>query len=321
MKSTVTILGFLTAFVIVWHIKIACCTETKIVGLFKVQPDQPGYTWNIPDSNLIFTVVPPPEPIMTAAHFFWEDNNVVWRENMPHPNYQVISASEVNRWIPLPGYVWENETDGDFSTHWQAGTAHPYAKVVAAEREGDWKPMPGYKFTNEADENLSVIWEPGLQHTSYKAIAAEEAGSWVPMPGYQFVMNGNVWTDLVWTPGLRYDSFKIISDTQPDNFLPYPGYRFVNPGSSLDVIWDPGVIDSDDSTRIAGNLEGTWDNRVIESSFPHEPTSAQHYANAGVGVVVANVAEWIFGKNSFSDYVEEESAKELIRGVVKDVIK
>lgn len=328
MKNVVTILGYLVAFVVAWHIKVAFSSDTKIAGLFKVQPAQPGYVWDVPDltdSNLAsstMTDVPaPPASIMTEPRFFWQKTTIVWRPGMLNPPFNIIASTEKDRWHPLPGYVWDNETNGDFMAHWQPGKAHPFAKVVAAQQEGEWQPLPGYKFSNESEGSLQVVWQPGQQHPSYKAIAADQEGRWAPMPGYQFVMDGDTWTDVVWTPGLRYDQFKVISDTQADSFLPYPGYKFVNPGSGLEVVWDPGVINSEDSTLIAGTVEGNWDNRVTESYVSNEPTSSQHYANAGVGVVVAGIAEWIFGENSFSDYVKEESAKELIRGVVKDVIK
>ena len=166
---------------------------------------------------------------------------------------------------PEVGYTWEGSENSDShfflngqDVQWKAGTAHPEFNAVTAEKEGDWVPLPGYKFTDEA-KGLSTVWEAGLLHPDFQAWSDTGEGLWIPATGYKFVYEGDEFVATEWDPGKRYEDLKIISLDEQDSFTPFPGYQFVNPGKTFDVVWTPGLINSDNRRLVSGQKEGSWE--------------------------------------------------------------
>lgn len=184
-----------------------------------------------------------------------------------------IQLAGIFMFRPEIGYVWKSgeDTESRFfwnsqRVKWEPGTTHPDFKVETTKDEGVWLPMPGYKFVDES-QNLETVWEPGLLHPDFQAWSDTGEGLWIPATGYKFVYEGDEFVATVWEPGKRYEDLKIISLQQQDSFTPFQGYQFVNPGKTFDVIWTPGLINTDNTRLISGAKEGTWD------------VNSRHYSN------------------------------------------
>jgi hypothetical protein len=165
---------------------------------------------------------------------------------------------------PKVGYRWADTRNADArffgqptAVKWEAGMAHPDHNAETNATEGIWDPMPGYEFTDKAN-GLETVWKVGLQHPDYMAWADDVEGQWIPVTGYRFVYEGDTFVASVWDPGKRYDDLKVISLFEKDHYKPFPGYKFLEPGTSLKVVWMPGLVNSDNSRLIAGSQEGSW---------------------------------------------------------------
>lgn len=166
---------------------------------------------------------------------------------------------------PAPGYSWVDTVDGDprffwqnAPVKWQAGLKHPEFNVETSSQANIWTPLPGYVFVDQS-QGLNTVWKKGLLHPDYKAWSDEVEGQWIPVTGYKFVYQGNTFVDSVWDPNKRYDDLKVISLSEKDHYKPFPGYTFIDPNQSLNVVWTPGTVNSDNPRLVAGRSEGTWE--------------------------------------------------------------
>lgn len=163
-----------------------------------------------------------------------------------------------------PGYVWTDADNAESRFFWQSkavkwlvGQPHPEFNAEAGEQEGSWNPMPGYAFVDKT-QGLSTVWKAGLLHPDYMAWSDDVEGKWIPVTGYRFIYEGDTFADSVWDPNQRYDDLKVISLPEKDRYKPFPGYKFIEPGTSLKVVWVPGLLNSDNPKLIAGTNEGSW---------------------------------------------------------------
>lgn len=163
-----------------------------------------------------------------------------------------------------PGFAWVDTgtTDSRFfwqttGVGWRAGVKHPTFDAETTQTPGGWNPLPGYAFVDKT-QGLNTIWKVGLLHPDYMAWADDVEGQWIPVTGYRFIYEGDTFVDSVWDPNKRYDDLKVISLSEKDQYKPFPGYRFLEPGTSLKVIWTPGLVNSDNPKLIADRREGTW---------------------------------------------------------------
>lgn len=166
---------------------------------------------------------------------------------------------------PRAGYTWKETENVDTRFFWQdlevawvQGTMHPEFKAETSTNEGIWLPLAGYKFTDES-KDLGTVWTPGLLHPDFQAWSDTGEGLWIPATGYKFVYEGDEFVATTWDPGKRYEDLKIISLNKQDSFIPFPGYQFVEPGKTFEVVWTPGVVNSDNHRLVSGVKEGSWE--------------------------------------------------------------
>ncbi|HEX7896349.1 MAG TPA: hypothetical protein VF950_01120 [Planctomycetota bacterium] len=108
---------------------------------------EPGYAWARLDSN--------GNPIPGELDVRWKPGQSYWElGSVKFPN--LLSANEVGRWWPAPGYVWTKVGDdgspipGELHVQWRPGRAYFYLgevkwpHVVASSTEGSWIPETGY---------------------------------------------------------------------------------------------------------------------------------------------------------------------------------
>nr|WP_295931862.1 hypothetical protein [uncultured Dyadobacter sp.] len=225
---------------------------------------------------------------------------------------------------PKLGYIWtDDKTDearafwGNTDAHWQAGKDHPDYNVESAEQEGKWTPRAGYRFTNTREADLSTTWTENLKHPDMKAYSSATEGEWLPQIGYKFTFDayGNA-ISTVWDAGKAYSDFKIKASNMVDRFEAFPGYTFSNPTENLNVRWTPGLPDPANPSLIAATTEGEW----IDSGAAIASSEGPDQVMDGVvGVIFANVGEWLFGKNDITDDMREAAAKDIIVGGVKTI--
>ncbi|WP_254412715.1 hypothetical protein [Dyadobacter diqingensis] len=178
---------------------------------------------------------------------------------------------------PKPGFLWQDSKTEDsrflardLDVAWEPGLAHPKYKLQSSDKVGVWIPMPGYQFVDQT-KGLETLWTPGLLHPDFKAWSDTGEGLWIPATGYKFVYEGDTFVATEWDPGIRYDELKIISLEEPDSFTPFPGYQFVSPGKTFDVVWTPGLVNSDNPRLVSGSREGSWEVNV-RRTYQREPT-------------------------------------------------
>jgi hypothetical protein len=178
---------------------------------------------------------------------------------------------------PTPGFQWQDtKTEEsrllvrDLDVAWEPRLAHPQYKLQSSDKVGVWTPIPGYKFVDQA-KGMETIWTSGLLHPDFKAWSDTGEGLWIPATGYKFVYEGDTFVATEWDPGIRYDELKIISLEEPDSFTPFPGYQFVSPGKTFDVVWMPGLVNSDNPRLVAGAKEGSWEVNA-RRAYQRDPT-------------------------------------------------
>ncbi|WEK34634.1 MAG: PDZ domain-containing protein [Candidatus Pseudobacter hemicellulosilyticus] len=221
-----------------------------------------------------------------TAHFFWDDNQVVWCPGFVHPEFNVQAAEQNNTWKALPGYVLSGTKAGDLSTTWTPGLAHPLMNAFSINMEGRWVPDLGYKFITENGLATGTTWAAGTKYPEYKIIAAENAGI----------------------------------------FNAYPGYSFSNPTRNLDVVWTPGLKDPDYPERISGPTEGEWISVPEYPSATYastEDTWTDHLVKSVALKGLANLGEWLTNKkdNYVSNELNKKSDEELLKSAFKGLKK
>lgn len=216
---------------------------------------------------------------------------------------------------PKARYFWDNT-----KVKWCPGFVHPDHNVYAAEKEGSWAPKPGYVFSNK--EKLETRWRAGLKHPTMNAYSATEEKRWAAGIGYEFVMENGVVAGTKWSSGTRYADLKITASGTEGMFYSFPGYTFTNPKKSLDVVWTPGLLDpAYHPGQVSGSIEGQWNNiqETSEYTASTEPTWKDHIAASIITAGAAELGEWLFGKNFFSNQLNQASGEEFVRGVIKAV--
>jgi hypothetical protein len=218
-----------------------------------------------------------------------------------------------NAYNPTSHFFWD-----DNSVVWCSGFFHPNFNVQADDLKNRWKPLPGYVFASIKEGDLNTLWKQGLQHPTMSAWSASEEGKWMVTLGYTFIMEDGLAVGTTWDAGKKYENFKIIAGEKQDTYYPYPGYVFRDPEKSLDVVWTPGLPNPTNGDYIAGTTEGSWeynDPSVIST----EPTVEDRFVRYIAGHTVATIIEKIFGSNSVSDKLHEESSIEGIKGVIQAI--
>jgi len=166
---------------------------------------------------------------------------------------------------PEAGYVWKDDDQSDSrfflqnsDVKWLQGTLHSAFNAQAGQTEGIWEPQAGYQFVDKA-KNLETVWTPGLLHPEFQAWSDTGEGLWIPATGYQFVYEGEEFVATFWDPNKRYEDLKIISLPKQDSFIPFQGYQFVEPGKTFEVVWTPGLVNTDNPKLVSRQREGSWD--------------------------------------------------------------
>lgn len=185
------------------------------------------------------------------------------------------------------------------------------------------EPRVGYSWNNTNTTESRFFWEStdpkwtdGLKHPNINAYSSSEEGMWSPAFGYKFITQDDLVVDAVWDANQNYDNLKISTGEKEGTFYAYPGYLFPNPETSIDVVWTPGIINPNNPNLISGETEGSWiDNYQEVTDVEEEP--GDHFAKYLIGHTVATITEKIFGNNSYSDKLHNDSNVEGVKGVIK----
>ena len=151
-------------------IALASCSppHTSRDGNFELKPD-PGYAWQ--DGNS------------------WFNNEVEWKQGLPHPDYPHIhSAAVEGQWTPDDGYGFLQK--GSLSVRWQPNRpSRQHRYVVSGEGADTWRPADGFAWTDRANGGVTefrVTWVPGSRSDRLPNMyAAAQEDHWYPDPGYR----------------------------------------------------------------------------------------------------------------------------------------
>jgi hypothetical protein len=257
MENLKTVLGFIVAITIGWHIKVGLSSDTNISGFFQEKPEL-AYSWKETGTNvgglgaMIALEAKSGYPYIESMDFS-RSMEMAQRSLRSLPSINVndfitkIEGQSTKGWKieqvrgALTGQVgsscsiviWRNEGEIPVTFTRESSTAlEDQEKLNSA-----YSPTSHFFW-----DNNDVVWCPGFVHPKFNVQSAASENTWKALPGY--VLNGAKEGDLstTWKQGLQHPYMKAFSSPEEGRWVASLGYKFVmQDGLATDTEWAAGT--------------------------------------------------------------------------------